>query len=334
MTGMIEKTGRAALLKVLAKELTGIGWTDITKNYWHGCAKVDTECRLCYAEGQSIRFGRDVWGATKDRFFMAEANNAKPYRWDRLAAEHDSFLRIFCGSMFDFAEIHKNLEIADRMDAVRHNMMWPTMEATPHLIWQLLTKRPENIVKVVPERWLTDGFPANVQVGTSVGYQGSAEKRIPELLTVPGLDHAKTFLSVEPMVDLVDLDRWLFLVGGSTAGPFYDWQGKRRGRFGGVGGQAITSIPSGDIGWVLIGGESGPLTGKPSRLARRMDPDWVQYLMAQLREAQVPTFFKQTGTVLAKEMGLKHPKGEDPTEWPDWMQVQEFPPLGEIEVSA
>lgn len=333
MTSTVD--GRAELLRILSKELTGIGWTDITKNYWHGCSKVDTECRLCYAETQTKRYGRDIWGATKDRWFMSDANNAKPYRWEKLATEHDTFLRIFCGSMFDWAEIHKDPEIADRMHHVRHDVLYPTIEATPHLIWQLLTKRPENIAKVVPERWLDDGFPANVQIGTSVGYQGSAEKRIPELLTIPGLQGSQTFLSVEPMVDWVDLGRFLFLTGGSTAGPFYDWQGKRRGSFGGVGGQALTSIPSGDIGWVLIGGESGPLDEKQelpvSRRARRMDPEWVKYLMAELSEAGVPTFFKQTGTVLAKEMELKHPKGENPAEWPDWMRVQEFP---EMEIAA
>lgn len=323
---MFDVDARAAVREILKKELTGIGWTDITKNFWHGCVKVASECRLCYAETQSVRYGRDIWGATADRWFMADANNAKPYRWQKIAAEHNTFLRIFCGSMMDWAEIYKGEEIAARMDTVRRDVMFPTIEATPNLHWQLLTKRPENIVKVVPERWLTGGFPDNVYVGTSVGTQAGI-KRVEELLSVPGLTGSRRFLSVEPMIDWVDLGHYLFLTGGSTAGPFYDWQGKIRSEYGygGIGGQAITSIPSGDIGWVLIGGESGPLTGKPSRVARRMDPEWAKYLMAECSEARVPVFFKQTGTVLAKEMGLRHPKGENPAEWPEWMQVQQFP---------
>lgn len=291
--------GRTEVLRILSKELTNIAWSDITKNYWHGCSKVDTECRLCYAETQTKRYGRDIWGATKDRWFMSEANNLKPYRWEKLAAEHDTFLRIFCGSMFDWAEIHKDPEISDRMNHVRHDVLYPTIEATPHLIWQLLTKRPENIVKVVPERWLTDGFPANVHIGTSVGYQGSAEKRIPELLSVPGNPTVR-FLSVEPMVGPVDLSRW------------------------------VNDRGTGGIGWVLVGGESGPLDTARilpvSQRARRMDLDWLIDLMVQTKGI-VPLFVKQTGTVLAKEMGLKHPKGENPAEWPAWMQVQEFPEL-------
>lgn len=325
----MDEPGRAIVLEKLRRELTGIAWSDMTWNLWHGCSKVDTECFFCYAEVQSERYGRKIWGATADRWFLSDKNNEKPIRWNRVAAAHDTTVRVFVGSMMDWAEIHSDPETAYRMDQVRFKWMFPTVEATPNIEWLFLTKRPENIVKVVPERWLTGGFPKNMRVGTSVGYQGSAEKRIPVLLTVPGLDPSRTFLSVEPMVDWVDLGRWLFLTAGSTAGPFYDWQGKIRPEYGrgGVGGQAITAIPSGDIGWVLIGGESGPLNPRPgfSRVARRMDPDWVKYLMAQCGEARVPVFFKQTGTVLAKEMGLRHPKGEDPTEWPAWMQVQQFP---------
>jgi protein gp37 len=302
--------------------LTGIGWTDLTKNYWHGCSKVDTECRLCYAEGQSARFGRDVWGATKDRFFMSDANNAKPYQWNKLAAEHDTFLRVFCGSMFDWAEIHKNPVVAAEMDKAR-GTMFDTIEFTPHLRWQLLTKRPENIVKVAPARWLTDGWPRNVWLGTSVGYQKSAEIRVPELLRVPG-NPAVLFLSVEPMVARVDLSRWLWLTGGSTAGPFHDYAGRRRFG-GGVGGMTVTSVPAGDISWVIVGGESGAMTGKASRRARRMDPVDARQLIEDCQDAQVPVFAKQTGTVLAREWNLRHRKGEDPREWPEWMRIRQFP---------
>lgn len=318
---------RAAVLSVLKVELTRIGWTDLTKNFWHGCSKVDSECRLCYADTQSKRYGRDIWGTGADRWFMADSNNAKPRRWNQIAEEHGTFLRVFCGSMMDWAEIHRVPEIAARMAAARQ-VMFETIEATPALRWQMLTKRPENVTQVVPEHWLTGGWPANAWLGTSVGYQRSADKRIPELLAVPG--PRIRFLSCEPLIGPVALG-----VGDPHRGhDSDDVHGFPHPRVcltcsGPDDTNEVSYFrrsPGGNgINWVIIGGESGPLSGKPSRQARRMNPDWVKALLTETRQAEVPVFVKQTGTVLAKEWGLTHRKGEDPAEWPAWMKVQQFP---------
>lgn len=50
------------------------------------------------------------------------------------------------------------------------------------------------------------------------------------------------------------------------------------------------------IGWVIVGGESG--AG-----ARQLQPDWVQGIRRQCRQAKVPFFFKQWGGVRKKENG-------------------------------
>ena len=50
------------------------------------------------------------------------------------------------------------------------------------------------------------------------------------------------------------------------------------------------------IGWVIVGGESGPK-------ARPMDPDWVADLRDQCRRARVPFFFKQWGGRNKKKAG-------------------------------
>jgi len=73
------------------------------------------------------------------------------------------------------------------------------------------------------------------------------------------------------------------------------------------------------IQWLIVGGESGPG-------ARRMDLAWVDSLMVQCRSSGTKFFFKQLGSVLAKEMGLKG-KGDNPAEWPEWLRVQEIPDL-------
>jgi len=70
------------------------------------------------------------------------------------------------------------------------------------------------------------------------------------------------------------------------------------------------------LSWVVVGGESGPG-------ARPMKLDWALDLIKECRDADVPVYFKQTGTVLAREMGLSSRAGEDPGEWPEELCIQE-----------
>lgn len=51
------------------------------------------------------------------------------------------------------------------------------------------------------------------------------------------------------------------------------------------------------IDWVIVGGESGPG-------ARRLDPTWAQALRARCAAAGIAFFFKQAGTILAREWGM------------------------------
>ena len=103
----------------------------------------------------------------------------------------------------------------------------------------------------------------NVWLGVSVEDQKWADIRIPALIETPA---AVRFLSCEPLLGPVSLDRYLWLTGPSTAGPFYDYAGRRRGG-GGIGGQAFTAVRARDLHWVIIGGESGPG-------AREMELEW------------------------------------------------------------
>lgn len=51
-----------------------------------------------------------------------------------------------------------------------------------------------------------------------------------------------------------------------------------------------------EIGWVIVGGESGPK-------ARPMKEDWVTDIRDQCRRARVPFFFKQWGGTNKKKAG-------------------------------
>lgn len=73
------------------------------------------------------------------------------------------------------------------------NEVWDIIRKCPHLIFQILTKRPERIIECLPPDW-GDGWE-NVWLGTSVGSQESVH-RIHHLGKVP----SKTrFISFEPL---------------------------------------------------------------------------------------------------------------------------------------
>lgn len=80
----------------------------------------------------------------------------------------------------------------------------------------------------------------------------------------------------------------------------------------------ITGLDLRGIGWVIAGGESG-------RGARRMDPDWAREIRDLCLAAGVPFFFKQLGTVLAREHILRG-KGGAADAVLDGREWKEFPP--------
>lgn len=179
-------------------EKTKIGWTDATFNAWWGCEKVSAGCAHCYAEAFAKRTGNNVWGGNAPRRVMSDKRWNEPLKWNKKAEQEGFKKLVFSGSMCDIFE--------DRKDLVVHReRLWKLIEATPYLIWQLLTKRPENILKMVPSKWI-DVPPLNVWYGTTVENQEQAGKRIPELLNVPAMVR---FLSCEPLLERISIDNFL-----------------------------------------------------------------------------------------------------------------------------
>lgn len=185
-----------------------------------------------------------------------------------------------------------------------------TIAGTPNLDWLLLTKRPEYI------DWADMGGP-NVWWGTSVESNGH-RVRIPYLVA-NACDAPVRFLSVEPMLGPVDLTRvpWL-----NT--PLTHVDVLRGGAWTRAGMLLTHSDMPGfphPVNWVIIGGESG-------HHARPFEIDHARLVIAECRSAGVPVFVKQLGSrpvELGTPIKLRHPKGEDPSEWPSDMQIQEFP---------
>ncbi len=192
-----------------------IEWTHHTFNPWWGCVKVSPACDNCYAEAWAKRVGSNVWGAKSSRRFFGDAHWKEPLRWHAEAHADGVRRRVFCASMADVFEGRKELNSA-------RTQLWSLIAETPSLDWLLLTKRPQNVVRMTP--W-GDQWPTNVWLGTTVENQKFADLRIPHLLAAPA---RVRFLSCEPLLGAIDLSRWV-----------------KTGR-------------SSPIHWIIAGGESGP----------------------------------------------------------------------------
>jgi protein gp37 len=282
-------------------ESTAISWTDHTFNPWWGCTRVSPGCQHCYAEAFAKRTGHDVWGQGGARRFFGDKHWAEPLRWDRQAEADGRPHLVFCASMADVFEDRPEL-VAPRAD------LYDVIRATPHLIWQLLTKRPENVMGMVPDAWeYAREWPSNVWIGTTVEDQQRADERIPELLAIPA---PVRFLSCEPLLGPVDL--WPHLVGcqhesdsglgdnlwrcdacGAVRrevedpdGPVHVMQLRPRRDYRARYDTVQPGRPG--IDWVIVGGESGP--GH-----RPLDLDHARRIREDCLHAGVPFLFKQVG---------------------------------------
>lgn len=246
-------------------ENSAIEWTHHTFNPWWGCIEVSPACDNCYARTFAKRVGQKVWGASDStpRRFFADKHWSEPLKWNQKAADAGERHRVFCASMADVFEQNPSLD-------EHRARLWSLIEATPRLDWLLLTKRPQNIKRMVPPAWL-ETPRQNVWYGTTVENQHYADLRLPILLDVPA---AVRFLSMESLLGPVDLERFVVL---------YDKNGE-------------PWVSRGDLHWIITGGESG--AGY-----RTADPDWYRSLRDQCIEAGVAFFFKQWGGLNPKSLG-------------------------------
>ena len=247
-------------------ENSKIEWTHHTFNPWIGCQKVSGACDNCYAMAWDHRFGGERWGAHANRTRTSPANWNKPRRWARDCASRGVRERVFCASLADVFDNHRSIPRGWRED------LWELIYETPELDWLLLTKRPQNIAKMLPLIW-GNGFP-NVWLGTTVENQEEANRRIPHLLSVPAVVH---YLSCEPLLGEVRLDR-LFRVGQSMTYVDNALTGFISNGYGGSYDKRID--------WVITGGESGPNF-------RRANPDWFRSLRDQCAASDTAFLLKQ-----------------------------------------
>ncbi len=273
---------------------TKIEWTEYSWNPVTGCTPVSEGCENCYARRMANRLKGRCGYPSDDPFRVTlhpERLN-KPLSWQTPK-------RIFVNSMGDLfhedvpiefiAEVFNVMASATPECGKKHKHE-PECWTGPSHTFLILTKRPERMRQIIEElpnyigdRWPgdtalslameVDGWPLkNVWLGVSVENQQRADERIPILLQIPA---AVRFVSVEPMLGPVDLERWLPI----------EWSE--------VGETWIEAFPGKHcydtrLHWVICGGETGPG-------ARPMHPDWVRSLRDQCQASGIPFFFKSWG---------------------------------------
>ncbi len=273
--------------------MSAIEWTEETWNPTTGCDKISAGCDNCYALGMARRlkamgqakYQNDGHPVTSGPGFGITVHTdelSTPLRWRKPRT-------VFVNSMSDLFHAR-----------VPHDFLasaFAVMSCTPHHTYQVLTKRPERMQRLLTSHaWWTafaaemvelregaapvaygyDGdHPAlpNVWLGTSI----ESDKHVGRADALRATPAAVRFISAEPLVD--DL-------------PSLDLTG---------------------IDWLIIGGESGPGS-------RPMEVAWVEGLIEKARESDTAVFVKQIGKVWAGSG-----KGGDWSTWPEHLRIREYP---------
>src|SRR3954465_9754476 len=195
-----------------------IEWTDSTFNPWVGCTKIaragraPSACDFCYAEGWSKRSGQVKWGNNPRRRTTA-GYWRNPLSWNAGAADfqraHGRRQRVFCASLADVLD--------NQVDPQWRADLFALIRECDQLDWQLLTKRPQNIRKMLPADW-GKGY-ANVWLGTTTEDARAYRQRAGHLLKLPAVVH---FISYEPAMGPIgglEIDgrapHWL-IIGGES----------------------------------------------------------------------------------------------------------------------
>lgn len=288
---------------------TLINWADETPNPGPGCRRKSPGCKNCFAimsawqhaghpnpkissvyAGLTVRGadGRPDWSG-ETRFIPERALAVLRKRKPR---------RLFWNSMGDLFYQGFSLEQIAFVFAV--------MACTPQHVHLLLTKEHARMRAILT----SPGFRAAVQeqmavIGATAGQISqftlpirnlhlgvSAENQYWWDIRVPYLTDCRgiagvLWVSAEPMIDAIDM---------------------------------AARLPG--LHWIVTGGETGKLSD-----IRYTELNWLIDAHRQCADADIPSWMKQTGTLLARDLGIT-PPGEDLDELPPELRFRELPAAG------
>jgi len=271
---------------------TKIAWTDETWNPIVGCSKISEGCKNCYAEKMAKRL-----------YHMALDRQA----YNSYKGQLDAYLDVICPGNFIWNGIcqiqpavmskplrwkkPRRIFVNSMGDLFHENVPdeWigevsRVMVRCPQHIFQILTKRADRMLKFY-EKWQRSGvygFCDNVWPGVTVE-SSKYLWRVEKLLQIQA---AVRFVSLEPLLSNMRI---------------YDWLAY---------GLERVKEPYRKLDWVIVGAETGP--GR-----RECKLEWVESIVQQCAEANVPCFVKQ----IEVNGKISH----DMSQWPEHLRVRQWP---------
>ncbi len=204
-----------------------------------------------------------------------------PLRWRKPS-------RVFVNSMSDLSHARVGAEFLARV--------WATMAATPQHTYQILSKRPERLRRIL----------------TAPGFRDSMQAAIAGLPAAAGTSCREWPLPNVWLGASIELDRYTRRAAEVRATPAAIRMLSLEPLLG-----PLPSLHLAGIDWILLGGESGPG-------ARPLDLAWTRDLIARARATGSAVFVKQLGTCHAHAHGHRG-KGTDWGHWPEDLCIREFP---------
>jgi protein gp37 len=279
---------------------TGIPYATKSWNWVHGCAPASKGCANCWARGVAETRLKGRGSYPEDEPFRVVVDWAKmgePYSWQTPQV-------VFTSAMGDVA--HHQVPRDARHQALA------VVARTPWHTYLMFTKRVKELAEdlVDPETkrrvlwaaeslsdpragrskcaplWRAEDCPwplPNVIVVASICTQDDADRLLPWLVKTPA---AKRMVSLEPLLEEVNLQRWLKLYSHTGEPCCVDRPGWHPFGEHLVGTKYESQIPKPDIDGIIVGCESGSKR-------RPMEIEWARSLKDQAVAAGVAFYYKQ-----------------------------------------
>lgn len=276
---------------------TSISWTwkqrpdglplpGYTFNPWIGCEKITPACDGCYAcQLMDNWLHRVKWGGDRQR--TSAANWRKPLIWNRKAKAAGDRPFVFCASLADVFD--------NQVDPRWRADLFALIRECDSLEWLLLTKRPQNIIKMATA---AGGLPPNAALGATTEDQIRANINVPHLLKAKAaLNPLFVFVSCEPLLGPIDFERIetkeedAELEINSLSGEFLVTNSDSPSAY-------ADTLPR--LDWIITGGE----TDQGEHMARVSHPAWFRDLRDQAKQYGVQFHHKQNGEFVPVEIGL------------------------------
>lgn len=267
---------------------TSIQWTDVTWNPTTGCDRVSPGCDNCYALTMAKRL--KGMGSAKYQRDGDPRTSGPGFGLTVHPSAVNLPLKwrvpkmVFVNSMSDL--FHARVPRSWTAD------IFAVMAAAPRHTFQVLTKRPNRALRMLND-------PAFAE---QVKDRAAGKGLLTWIWPLPHVWLGTSIESDDYMWRADDLRQTgaaiRFLSLEPLLGP-------------------LSSLDLTGIHWVIVGGESG--SG-----ARPCELGWIEDIVNQCHEAEVPVFVKQFGSVLGRQFGAG-PKGGDMERWPAYLQHRHFP---------